>query len=150
MGYLNNTLKRYCNNNSLKEKVRVVFTNRRFQSVAIYRISNILYKSKMGIFSLILTRIIQIIYSIDIDYRAEIAEGLVIFHCIGTVIGKGVKIEKNCTIFHNITLGQKFSKKDAGFPEIGEGSLIGTGTIILGSIKIGNNKKIPAGSILIS
>lgn len=150
MSYLNNTLKRYCSRNSLKEKIRVILTNRGFQSVMVYRISNLLYKKKLGFISMILTRIIQILYSIDIDYKAEIDEGLVIFHGMGLVIGHGVKIGKNCTLFHNTTFGSKFSKKDVGFPTIADNCLIGTGTILLGSIDIPNNKKIPAGTIQIS
>lgn len=96
---------------------------------------------------MILTRIIQILYSVDIDYKAEIDEELVIYHGMGLVIGSGVKIGKNCMFFHNTTFGSKFSKKDVGFPTIGDSCLIGTGSILLGSINIPNNKKIPARTI---
>lgn len=147
MSYLNNTLKRYCKRNSLKEKIRVILTNRGFQSVMVYRISNLLYKKKLGFISMILTRIIQILYSIDIDYKAEIDEGLVIFHGMGLVIGHGVKIGKNCTLFHNTTFGSKFSKKDVGFPEIEDDCLVGTGSILLGSVVIEKGSKVPAGTI---
>lgn len=99
---------------------------------------------------MVLTRIIQILYSIDIDYRAEIEEGLIIYHCVGLVIGKGVRIGKNCTMFQNTTLGGKYSKSDKVFPTIGENCLIGTGSILLGSIVIPDNKRIPAGTIQIS
>lgn len=89
-------------------------------------------------------------YSIDIDYRAKIDEGLKIYHCVGLVIGSKVKIGKNCTLFHNTTLGLKFSKYDDGMPEIGDNVFIGTGTILLGSIKISDNSKIKAGTVMIS
>lgn len=150
MTYLKNTLSRYCIGSSFKEKIRVILTNRGFQSILVYRISNLLYKKKLGFISMILTRIIQILYSIDIDYRAEIDDGMVIFHGMGLVIGHGVKIGKNCTVFHNTTFGQKFSKNDAGFPIIGDNCLIGIGSILLGGIKISDNKKIPAGTICIA
>lgn len=149
MGYLKNTLKRYCKNDSIKEKIRVILTNRGFQSVSCYRISNILYKNRLGFISLILTRIIQILYSIDIDYKAEIKEGLIIYHCVGTVIGSGVKIGKNCTIFHNTTFGRKFSKSNDGMPKIGNECFIGCGSILLGKVRIEDNRIIKAGSILI-
>lgn len=48
MGYLKNTLKRYCEKDTLSEKLRVILTNRGFQSVAVYRISNILYLNGGG------------------------------------------------------------------------------------------------------
>lgn len=149
MIYIKNTLNRYCKNDTKKEKRRIVLTNRGFQSVLMYRISNLLYKKRLGILSMFLTRIIQILYSVDIDYRAEIEEGLIIFHGVGLVIGSGVKIGKNCTPFHNPTLGLKFSKSDKQFPTIGNNCLIGTGSILLGNIAIPDNKKIRAGTVQI-
>lgn len=149
MSYLKNTLSRYCRGNSFKEKIRVILTNRGFQSIYIYRLSNVLYKKKLGIISMILTRIIQILYSIDIDYKAEIDEGLLIYHGVGLVIGSGVKIGKNCTVFHNTTFGIKFSKTNDGMPRIGDEVFIGCGSILLGKVEVESKSKIRAGTVLI-
>ena len=51
------------------------FSNRGFHSLLIYRVSHILYSYKIPIIPLVLTRMIQILYGIDIDYRANIKGG---------------------------------------------------------------------------
>jgi len=78
---------------ALKKKYKVSYlkafiSNRGFHSLLFYRISNCLYKLRIPIIPLILTRFIQIIYGIDIDYRAKIQEGVIIILGIGTVIGE--------------------------------------------------------------
>ena len=96
----------------------------------------------------------KLIYSCDIDYRANIGGGLKILHGIGIVIGAEVYAGENLTIYQGVSLGGSFGKKreiqgkTTGQPyihnnvtllancsvfgpcEIGQGSFIGAGTII--------------------
>mgnify|MGYP003810203149 CR=1 FL=1 len=68
-------------------------------------------------------------------------------HCSNIYIGP-VKIGSNCTIHHNITIGQKVARRDNSVPEIGDHVWIGTGAIITGAIKIGNYATLSAGCVL--
>lgn len=133
MIWIKNTLTRYSEKNK-SSKIKVCITSRGFHSCIIYRVSNILYKKNIPIVPMLLTRIIQILYSIDIDYKAEIGEGLVIYHGTGLVIGSKCKVGKNVTVFHNVTLGRSFGKND-GMPIIGDNTFIGTGASILGKVE---------------
>jgi serine O-acetyltransferase len=63
----------------------------------------------------------------------------------GIIISHNVVIGSNCTIFHNVTIGEG----KAGAPIIGDNCLIGTGAIIIGKIKIGDNVKIGAGAVVV-
>ncbi|WP_285959077.1 serine O-acetyltransferase [Thomasclavelia spiroformis] len=63
----------------------------------------------------------------------------------GIIISKNAKIGKNCTIFHQVTIGEG---KD-GAPCIGNNCYIGAGAKIIGKIKIGNNVKIGANCVVI-
>ena len=61
----------------LKQKYGVSYgmpllSNRGIHSLLFYRIANFLYRYKIPLLPLILTRIIQILYGIDLDYRANI------------------------------------------------------------------------------
>src|SRR5207248_8589700 len=85
---------------SLVNKVVIFFFNRCFHALLFYRIANVLYKYKIPLLPLILTRIIQILYSIDIDYKADLDGGIVIVHGVGLVIGFGARISSNVIIFH--------------------------------------------------
>lgn len=137
---------------SLVNKIIIFFFNRGFHALLFYRIANILYKYKIPLLPLILTRIIQILYSIDIDYKASLSGGIVIVHGVGLVIGAGVRINSNAIIFHGVTLGRKgigpVILAEDGFPKIEEDCIICTGAILLGKITIGKNSTIGANCVI--
>jgi serine O-acetyltransferase len=83
--------------------LRVLLTNRGVHALICYRISHFLWKHKIPLIPLILTRIIQILYGIDIDWRSKISGGCLIVHGVGLVIGNGVVIGKNAKIYHGVT-----------------------------------------------
>ena len=65
---------------------------------------------------------------------------------ISFFVSHQAKIGKNCVIYQGVTIGEKF---DAGpAPMIGDNVVIYPHSIIIGDIKIGNNVKIGAGSIV--
>lgn len=131
--------------------IKVFFTNRGFHALLFYRISNKLWKLKVPLIPLIFTRIIQILYGIDIDYRASIKGGCVIVHGVGLVIGQGVRIGENVRLYHGVTLGISHSeRKQDGFPLLGDNVIVGSGAKLLGKITVGNNVKIGANSVVVS
>lgn len=124
-------------------------SNRGFHALLGYRLSNFLWRKKIPILPLVITRFIQILYGIDIDYRATIKGGCVILHGVGVVIGYGASVGKNAIIYHGVTLGIAESKNSKmGFPQIGDNILIGAGAKLLGTINIGNNVKIGANAVV--
>jgi serine O-acetyltransferase len=62
---------------------------------------------------------------------------------IGVVIGKGVRIGKNCHIYPHVMIG-RLSEKKKGYPKIGDNVTIYTGAVVVGNITIGNNVVIGA------
>lgn len=62
----------------------------------------------------------------------------------GIFVSHNVKIGKNSTIFHHVTIGEG----NGGAPVIGDNCVIGAGAKIIGGIKIGNNVKIGAGCVV--
>jgi serine O-acetyltransferase len=124
-----------------------LLTNRGVHALISYRISHWLWLHKIPLIPMILTRLIQILYSIDIDWRAKIEGGVVIVHGVGLVIGKNAVIKKGCKLYHSVTLGLSHGKND-GFPTLEENVLVGAGAKILGKIVIGKNSKIGANSVV--
>jgi len=125
-----------------------LISNRGIHSLLFYRLAHFLYKYKIPLLPLILTRIIQIVYSIDIDYRAKIEGGVVIIHGIGTVIGSGATIKNGTIIYHQVTIGIKGSKRSDGFATIEENCILGAGAKILGKLTIGANSVIGANVVV--
>ena len=86
---------------------------------------------------------------IEIHPGATIGRRLVIDHGMGIVIGETAEIGDDCLIYHGVTLGG--TGKDVGkrHPTIGNNVLIGTGAKVLGPIKVGDNSRIAATSVVL-
>ncbi|MHC0448122.1 serine O-acetyltransferase [Flavobacterium sp. 3-218] len=133
-------------------KVAIILSNRGFHALLIYRISHFLYKYKIPLFPLILTRLIQILYGIDIDFKCKIYGGVIIIHGIGLVVGQGAVINEGVVIYHSVTLGRKYQISGDhvfdGFPTIGRNCVLGAGAKILGNIEIGEFSIIGPNTVL--
>lgn len=124
-------------------KIGAILTNRGFHALLFYRISNSLFKRRIPLIPLVLTRIIQIFYAIDIDFKCNIAGGVIIIHGVGLVIGQGVIIEAGVIIYHGVTLGRKRQiidlTSDDGYPHVFADCVLGAGAKLIGKINIESN-----------
>jgi len=87
---------------------------------------------------------------IQINPGATIGAGLYIPHYGGIVVNPQTVIGKNCYLSHNVLIGKVHAGKRAGVPVIGNDVFIGTGAVILGNIKVGNNAAIGVNSVVIN
>jgi serine O-acetyltransferase len=124
-------------------------TNRGFHALLAYRIAHRLRKAPLSFVGFLLTRTIQVIYGIDIDPRAKIAGGIIIYHGVGVVIGSGAVIEPRVILFHGVTLGIKRSGRRDGFPHVETGVILGSGAKLLGKIVIGSKSVIGANAVIV-
>lgn len=128
----------------------VAFSNRGFHSLLVYRLSNLLFRLRLSFLSLILTRLVQIVYGIDISYKATIAGGVCIVHGVGLVVGNGVKIGAGVKIYHGVTLGiLDACGVGDGFPDIRTGVMLGAGSCVLGPVVVGANSIVGANSVVL-
>lgn len=121
-----------------------------FHALQAYRISNYLWNTKKKSLSQYLQSQVSSAFSVDIHPAAKIGSGVMLDHAHGIVIGEGVKIEDDVSIFHSVTLGS--TGKNLGknrHPTIRKGVIIGAGAKVLGNIKIGLKAKIGAGAIVL-
>ena len=81
----------------------------------------------------------------DLEYLKK--QNTRIVHPIGIVIHKNVSLGKNCTIYQNVTIGCD-EKNSQNVPTIGDNVTIYANSVVFGKIKIGNNVKIGAGSVV--
>lgn len=87
-------------------------------------------------------------FGTDIHPAAKIGKGIMIDHATGLVVGETAIIEDNVLIWHNVTLGGKGLVKGNRHPVIHKDALVGTGSIILGRIIVGEGAKVGAGSVV--
>ena len=62
----------------------------------------------------------------------------------GIIVSHNAVVGKNCTIFHQVTIGEG----RGGAPVIGDDVLIGAGAKIIGGVHIGSGAKIAAGCVV--
>jgi serine O-acetyltransferase len=81
---------------------------------------------------------------------ANIGVGLRLPHPVAIVIGEGVEIAEDVTIFQSVTLGgRKLGDwKDGNYPSIGAGTVIFSGAVVVGKVIIGKNCVIGANSVV--
>jgi len=88
-------------------------------------------------------------FGIDIHPGATIGAAVMLDHGTGIVIGETAVVGDYCTFLHGVTLGGTGKASGDRHPKVGSGVLIGTNASILGNIKIGDNAKIGAGSVVL-
>ena len=68
---------------------------------------------------------------------------------MGVVIGETCEIGNNVTLFQGVTLGGTGKEKGKRHPTLEDNTLVATGAKVLGSITIGENSKVGAGSVVL-
>ncbi len=131
-----------------KSRWRTIAASRGFHALVCYRTAHWLWKNHVPLLPLLLTRLINILYAIDIDCRSQIDAGIAIIHGIGTVIGGGAVIGRGTLIYHGVTLGVKGSRHRDGFPKIGANCILGAGAKIFGDLTVGAGSVIGANVVL--
>lgn len=105
-------------------------------------------KNKLNVLTEIVSRRLQRKYGVFIASTATFDESLILRHPIGIVIGKGVEIGRDVTIFQNVTLGKADTNINA-YPRIGHGTIVYAGAVVLGDVHVGNNCIVGANSVVI-
>ncbi|TPV33368.1 serine acetyltransferase [Paucihalobacter ruber] len=104
--------------------------------------------SLLGIYFGFIVKRLSYKYGFQIPITTSIGEGFYIGHFGTIVINQDVKIGKNCNIAHLTTIGRANRGIHKGCPTIGDKVWIGTGSVIVGKINIGNNVLIAPNSFV--
>ncbi len=87
---------------------------------------------------------------IEIHPGAQIGKGLFIDHGHGVVIGETTIIGDNVTLYQGVTLGGTGKEQGKRHPTLEDNVMVSAGAKVLGSITIGANSKIGAGSVVLN
>lgn len=113
------------------------------------------YKRKKLFRAKIYHGVLRSLFSCDILYTADIDETVELVHNgLGCVFHPDVKIEKNCRIYQNVTLGGngKIVNGEAtnkGGPHLEQNVTVFSGACVLGPITIGQGSIIGANAVVI-
>ena len=119
-----------------------------FHALQSYRVANYWVEEKLS-FSLYIQSVVSEKFNVDIHPNAKMGKGIMVDHASGVVIGETAIVGDYSSIFHGVTLGGVGSEKGQRHPQVGKNVLLSANSTIVGNIKIGDNAKIGAGSVVI-
>lgn len=118
-------------------------------AIILHRIAHFFYRHKFFLLARLISQFSRFLTQIEIHPGAKIGKGLFIDHGAGVVIGETAEIGDNVTIYQGVTLGGTGKEKGKRHPTIGNNVVISAGAKVLGSITVGDNSKIGAGSVVL-
>ncbi|MGY3716696.1 serine O-acetyltransferase [Sutcliffiella cohnii] len=129
--------------------LEVILTYSGLHAIWSHRLAHGLYKRKFFFLARVISQISRFFTGIEIHPGAKIGRRFFIDHGMGVVIGETCEIGNNVTVFQGVTLGGTGKEKGKRHPTIHNNALIATGAKVLGSITIGENSKVGAGSVVL-
>ena len=121
-----------------------------FHALIFHRIAHRLYRGRHFFWARTVSQWGRHFTGIEIHPGASIGPCLFIDHGMGLVIGETAEVGRNCTLYHQVTLGG--TGKDTGkrHPTLGDNVLVGAGAKILGPVRIGDDARIASGSVVLT
>ena len=120
-----------------------------FQALQTYRVAHWLWRQgRRGMAAFLQSRSSEV-FGVDIHPAAQLGRGILIDHGTGVVIGETAVVENDVSLLQDVTLGGTGKAMGDRHPKIRRGVLIGAGAKILGNIEIGEGSKIGAGSVVL-
>lgn len=130
-------------------RLEVILTYAGLHAIWSHRIAHACYKKKFFFLARVISQVSRFFTGIEIHPGAQIGRRFFIDHGMGVVIGETCEIGDNVTLFQGVTLGGTGKEKGKRHPTLKDNSLVATGAKVLGSITIGENSKVGAGSVVL-
>jgi serine O-acetyltransferase len=118
-------------------------------ALLMHRMAHFMYQQGLPVVPRIVSQFNRFFTGIEIHPGAEIGKGFFIDHGSGVVIGETTDIGDNVTLYQGVTLGGTGKESGKRHPTVKDNVTIGAGAKVLGSVVIGENAKIGAGTIVI-
>lgn len=129
--------------------VEVILTYAGFHALLAFRISHWLRSKGIPFFPRAISQLARWVTGIEIHPAAKIGTGFFIDHGMGVVIGETAEIGDYVTLFQGVTLGGTGKERGKRHPTLGNHVVVGAGAKILGGIRVGDNVKIGANSVVL-
>jgi serine O-acetyltransferase len=129
--------------------LEVILTYAGLHAIWAHRIAHFFFKKNWFFLARAISQISRFFTGIEIHPGAVIGRRLFIDHGMGVVIGETCEIGNNVTLYQGVTLGGTGKEKGKRHPTLQDNVLVATGAKVLGSITIGANSKVGAGSVVL-
>jgi serine O-acetyltransferase len=114
-----------------------------------FRIYHWLWNCHLRTLARFMSQMARFITGIEIHPAAQIGHRLFIDHGSGVVIGETTVVGDDVTLYQGVTLGGTGKEKGKRHPTLANKVVVGTGAKILGNIRIGENSRVGANSVVL-
>lgn len=132
-----------------KSTLEIVLCYPGFHAILFHRLAHKLYRAGVPLVPRIVSQISRFLTGVEIHPGAKIGRRFFIDHGSGVVIGETAEIGDDCLLYQGVTLGGTGNEKGKRHPTLGDRVVVGTGAKVLGSIRVGDDVKIGAGSVVV-
>ena len=132
-----------------KSVVEVLLCYPGFHAILLHRVAHKLYGWGVPLLPRRISQSSRFFTGIEIHPGATIGRRFFIDHGMGVVIGETTEIGDDVLLYQGVTLGGTGGEKGKRHPTLGNRVVVGTGAKVLGNIRIGDNVKIGAGSVVV-
>ncbi len=129
--------------------LEVILTYSGLHAIWAHRLAHFFFKNKLFFIARIISQISRFFTGIEIHPGAVIGRRFFIDHGMGVVIGETCEIGDNVTLYQGVTLGGTGKERGKRHPTLEDNVLVATGAKVLGSIVVGANSKVGAGSVVL-
>ncbi|SDN16384.1 serine O-acetyltransferase [Haloarchaeobius iranensis] len=112
--------------------------------VAIHR----LWEGGFHLTARLLSQFVRFMTGVEIHPGAELGRRVVIDHGMGVVIGETAEVGDDVHMYHGVTLGGNSPDPEKRHPTLGDGVVVGANATLLGDIRVGDDARVGAGSVL--
>ncbi|WP_341279798.1 serine O-acetyltransferase [Paenibacillus sp. FSL H8-0537] len=137
------------NDPAARSRFEVVFTYSGLHAIWAHRAAHYFFRNKWFTVARIISQFSRFMTGIEIHPGATIGERLFIDHGMGIVIGETCEIGNDVVIYQGVTLGGTGKEKGKRHPTIGNNVVIGSGSKVLGSFKIGDNSNVGSNAVVL-
>ena len=118
-------------------------------AILLHRLAHRLYLARVPLLPRLVSQFGRLFTGIEIHPGARIGRRFFIDHGMGVVIGETTEIGDDVLVYQGVTLGGTGNEKGKRHPTLGNRVVVGAGAKVLGGIRIGDDVKIGAGSVVV-
>jgi len=120
-----------------------------YHALQAYRVTHWLWIHGRTTLALHFQSRISEVFAVDVHPAARIGSGVMIDHGTGVVIGETAVVEDDVSLLQGVTLGGTGKEHGDRHPKVRRGVMIGAGAKVLGNTEIGAGSRIGAGSVVL-
>jgi serine O-acetyltransferase len=132
-----------------KSVIEILLCYPGFHAILAHRLAHRLYRARIPLLPRVISQWSRFLTGIEIHPGARIGRRFFIDHGMGVVIGETTEIGDDVLLYQGVTLGGTGNEKGKRHPTLGDRVVVGTGAKILGGIRIGDDVKVGAGSVVV-